>query len=331
MTFHCHALDEAVVDGQRTVTGYPRERSVVDMATRVLAVVVAPRSADAHDRGANATIDVVRWQGYASSRPAAPRDIVAPMTAPPPVVDLRGRVALVTGASRGLGRAVAVRLHELGAAVAVNTRDAARCEALAAELGANALAVPGDISADGVPDAIVACILARFDRLDIVVNNAAHAASTRFGDLGAAEFRAALEVNMVAPFLLTKAALPSMKAQQYGRVINISSLAGRMVSTLGGAHYTASKTGLLGLTRAMAKELGKFGITVNAICPGMIDTELTREHASDELLQQLAAGYPVPRLGTAREVADLIAFVASDAAGYITGASFDINGGDLMM
>ena len=104
-----------------------------------------------------------------------------------------------------------------------------------------------------------------------------------------------------------------------------------MVSTLGGAHYTASKTGLLGLTRAAAKELGKFGITVNAVCPGMIDTELTRENAAPELLDRLAAAYPVPRLGTAREVADLICFAASEAAGYITGASLDINGGDLMM
>ncbi|MBI3789350.1 MAG: SDR family oxidoreductase, partial [Gemmatimonadetes bacterium] len=249
------------------------------------------------------------------------------MTVPPPVVDLHGRVALITGAARGLGRAAATRLHELGASVAVNTRDAVRADALAAELGERACAAPGDLSAEGVPEAIVRAVVARFGRLDIIVNNAALAQSTRFGDLGADEFRQALEVNMVVPFLLTKAALPTMQAQGFGRVINISSSAGRMVSTLGGAHYTASKTGLLGLTRASAKELGRFGITVNAICPGMIDTELTREHASPELLERLAAGYPVPRLGTPREVADLIAFVASDAAGYITGASFDINGG----
>ena len=267
----------------------------------------------------------------ASSRVMRAPASAAAMTAPVPVVSLQGRVALVTGAARGLGRAIATRLHELGASVAVNTRDVERATALVAALGERALAAPGDISADGVPDAIVAAILARFGRLDIVVNNAALAQSTRFGDLDATEFRAALEVNMVAPFLLTKAALPAMRAQRYGRIINISSSAGRMVSTLGGAHYTASKTGLLGLTRAAAKELGPSGITVNAICPGMIDTELTREHATPELLAHLAAGYPVPRLGTAREVADLIAFVASDAAGYITGASFDINGGDLMM
>jgi 3-oxoacyl-[acyl-carrier protein] reductase len=104
-----------------------------------------------------------------------------------------------------------------------------------------------------------------------------------------------------------------------------------MVSTLGGAHYTASKTGLLGLTRAAAKELGRYGITVNAVCPGMIDTELTRESAAPDLLRQLAQGYPIPRLGTALEVADLICFAASERAGYITGTSLDINGGDLMM
>ena len=173
--------------------------------------------------------------------------------------------------------------------------------------------------------------LERFGRLDILVNNAALARSTRFEQLSVEEWRLALDTNMTAPFRLTKSALPAMKAQGYGRVINISSSAGRTVSTLGGAHYTASKAGLLGLTRAAAKELGRFGITVNAICPGMIDTELTRENASTELLQRLAASFPVPRLGEAREVADLICYVASEEAGYITGASFDINGGDLMM
>ena len=245
--------------------------------------------------------------------------------------DFAGRVALVTGAARGLGLAAVRRLHELGASVAVNVRDAARAEAIVVALGERALAVPGDVAADGVPVAIVRATLERFGRLDILVNNAAVARSTRFAELTPAEWRLALEVNLTAPFLITQAALPAMKAQAYGRVINISSSAGRMVSTLGGAHYTASKTGLLGLTRAAAKELGAFGITVNAVCPGMIDTELTHEYAAPELLERLAAGYPVPRLGTAREVADLICFAASEGAGYITGASFDINGGDLMM
>ena len=245
--------------------------------------------------------------------------------------DFAGRVAIITGAWRGLGRAAAERLRERGASVAVNVRDRERAEMLANEIGERAFAVPGDVTADGVPDEIARRTLERFGRIDILVNNAALPLSTRLPDLAAEEWRKAIEVNLTAPFLMTKAVFPAMRAQNYGRIINISSSAGRMVSTLGGAHYTASKTGLLGLTRAAAKELGKFGITVNAVCPGMIDTELTREHASDELLERLAANYPVPRLGTAREVADLICYVASDVAGYITGTSLDINGGDLMM
>ncbi|MGQ0647819.1 MAG: SDR family NAD(P)-dependent oxidoreductase [Gemmatimonadaceae bacterium] len=254
-----------------------------------------------------------------------------PIASPTPHNDFTGRVALVTGAARGLGRAAVMRLWERGAAVAVNVRDGARAESLAGALGERGLAVPGDVAAAGVPDDIVRRTLERFGRIDILVNNAAMARSTRFAQLSADEWRESLEVNLTAPFLLTKAVFPTMQQQGYGRIVNISSSAGRMVSTLGGAHYTASKAGLLGLTRAAAKELGSFGITVNAICPGMIDTELTHEHAPPDLLERLAAGYPVPRLGTALEVADLICFAASEAAGYITGAAFDINGGDLMM
>jgi 3-oxoacyl-[acyl-carrier protein] reductase len=245
--------------------------------------------------------------------------------------DFAGRVAIVTGAWRGLGRAAAERLHERGASVAVNVRDADRAEERARAMGERAFAVPGDVAENGVPEEIVRRTLERFGRIDILVNNAAFARSTRFPELTAEEWRAALEVNLTAPFLLTRAVFPAMKAQGYGRIVNVSSSAGRTVSTLGGAHYTASKAGLLGLTRAAAKELGQFGITVNAVCPGMIDTELTHENASRELLERLAASYPVPRLGTGLEVADLICFAASEAAGYITGASFDINGGDLMM
>jgi len=242
-----------------------------------------------------------------------------------------GRVAIITGAARGLGRAAAARLLDKGARVAVNVRDSARAEALAKELGPNAIPVPGDVTDDGVIDAMVARTLERFGRIDILVNNAALATGTRFEQLTAAEWRRAVEVNMTAPFLLTRAVLPTMKARGYGRVVNISSTAGRSVSTLGGAHYTASKAGLLGLTRAAAKELGRHGVTVNAVCPGMIDTELTHENATPERLEQYAQSYPVPRMGTAREVADLICFVASEEAGYITGASLDINGGDLML
>jgi len=248
-----------------------------------------------------------------------------------PRADFEGRVALITGAARGLGRAAAERLIARGASVAVNVRDPERADALARELGDRAFAAPGDVTEPGAPETILEKVLERFGRLDILVNNAAYAHSTRFEALTAEEWRRAIEVNLTAPFLLIRAAVRPMKARTYGRIVNISSLAGKTVSTLGGAHYTASKAGLQGLTRAAAKELGAFGITVNAICPGMIDTELTREHATREQLAALAASYPIPRLGTAEEVADLICFVASEAAGYITGASFDINGGDLML
>ena len=245
--------------------------------------------------------------------------------------DFVGRVAIVTGAARGLGRAIAARLSERGASVAVNVRDAERANDLARSLGPYALAIPGDVAAPDFPTRAVRETLDRFGRIDILVNNAALARSTRFPSLTADEWRLAVEVNLTAPFLLTQAVFPAMKAQRYGRIINISSSAGRTVSTLGGAHYTASKAGMLGLTRATAKELGPFGITVNAVCPGMIDTELTHENASDELLARLAASFPVPRLGTALEVADLVCFLASEQAGYMTGTSLDITGGDLMM
>ncbi|MEO8504931.1 MAG: SDR family NAD(P)-dependent oxidoreductase [Acidobacteriota bacterium] len=245
--------------------------------------------------------------------------------------DFAGRVALVTGASRGLGRAAVARLLERGASVAVHVRDQTRASALATELVERAFPVAGDLAEEGIHASIVERVLERFGRLDILINNAALPLTTRFEQITTEEWRRAFEINLTAPFLLIRAAVPSMKAAGYGRIVNISSTAGRMVSTLGGAHYTASKTGLLGLTRAAAKELGKYGITVNAVCPGMIDTELTRESASSDRLADLAKGFPVPRLGTGLEVADLICFAASEATGYITGASFDINGGDLMM
>ena len=216
------------------------------------------------------------------------------------------------------------------ASVAVNVRDQARADATVRELGGKCVAVAGDLEDESVVESLVARA-DRVGRLDILINNAALPFTTRFENITPDEWRRAMEVNLTVPFLLTQAAVPAMKAQGYGRIVNISSTAGRMVSTLGGAHYTATKTGLLGLTRAAAKELGKYGITVNAVTPGMIDTELTRESANDEVLERIAKGYPIPRMGTALEVADVICFAASEAAGYITGATFDINGGDLMM
>ncbi|HEY0515065.1 MAG TPA: SDR family NAD(P)-dependent oxidoreductase [Thermoanaerobaculia bacterium] len=250
---------------------------------------------------------------------------------PPTGTPLAGRVALVTGAARGLGRATAERLLAAGARVAVNVRRPEQAEALVQALGEGVLTLTGDIAVSATVRAFVAEVLDRFGRLDILVNNAAAAYSTRFERISEEEWRRALDVNLTAAFLCMQAVVPAMKAQGFGRVINLSSTAGKSVSTLGGAHYTASKAGLLGLTRAAAKELGPFGITVNAVCPGLIDTELTREHATPEDLAAYARSFPIPRLGTAAEIADLICFLASEQAGYITGASLDINGGDLMI
>ena len=242
-----------------------------------------------------------------------------------------GRTALITGAARGFGRATAEYFLARGAQVAVHVRTAQRAQSLADELGDHARAVGGDLADPTAAGSIVEQCLDHFQRLDILVNNAAAAYTTRFEQITEDEWREALEVNLTAPFLLTRAALPQMKSQHFGRIINVSSLAGRTVSTLGGAHYTASKTGLLGLTRAAAKELGVYGITVNAVCPGLFDTELTQESATKEQLDAAQAGFPVARLGRPEELAALIGFLASEEAGYISGASLDINGGSLMI
>src|SRR5882672_5674489 len=145
--------------------------------------------------------------------------------------DFSGRVAVITGAWRGLGRAAAARLHERGASVAVNVRNHERAEALAKKIGERAFAVPGDVAAAGAPDEIARRTLERFGRIDILVNNAALPLSTRFPDLTADEWRGAIEVNLTAPFLMTKAVLPAMRAQHYGRIINISSSEGRTPRT----------------------------------------------------------------------------------------------------
>jgi NAD(P)-dependent dehydrogenase (short-subunit alcohol dehydrogenase family) len=245
--------------------------------------------------------------------------------------DFTGRVALVTGASRGFGLATAKRLAERGAAVAVHVRDAERAATAARQLGDRGFPVSGDLENPADLRAIVDRTLDRCGRIDVLVNNAAMALTTRFEQITEEEWRRTFEVNVTAVFLLIRAVLPAMREQGYGRIVNVSSTAGKTVSTLGGAHYTASKAALQGLTRAAAKELGPYGITVNAICPGLFDTELTRENATPEQLAAIAQTFPVRRLGEAVEVADLICFLASEAAGYITGASLDINGGDLML
>lgn len=239
-----------------------------------------------------------------------------------------GRVALVTGARRGIGKAVAAALVARGCRVALNARDLRQVEPLAAELGDNAAAFGADVRNPAAVERMVGAVLETWGRLDVLVNNAAFATPTRLPALEPDEWQRSLDVNLTGPFLCLKAALPAMREAGYGRVVNIGSTASKTVSTLAGAHYTAAKHGLLGLTRAAARELGGLGITVNMVSPGVTDTELIGETATAERIRQLeATAIPVGRIGRPEEVADLVCFVASHRAGYLNGAVLDINGG----
>ena len=244
--------------------------------------------------------------------------------------DFSGRVAIITGAWRGLGRAAASRLHERGASVAVNVRDSERAETLAKEIGERAFAVPGDIAAEAVADEIAQRTLERFGRIDILVNNAALPLSTRFPALSLDEWRKAIDVNLTAPFLMTKAVLSAMRAQNYGRIINISSSGGRMVSTLGGAHYTASKAGLIGMIKTLGAEYAKRNITANCIAPGFIATPMT-DALNDKQREAILSKVPAARLGTPEEIAAAAVYLSSNEAGYVTGQTIHVNGGMAMI
>jgi 3-oxoacyl-[acyl-carrier protein] reductase len=193
-----------------------------------------------------------------------------------------------------------------------------------------ALSIEGDVTVARDVETAVELALSRFGRLDVLVNAAGVLLPTRFLDMTEDEWDWVVAVNLKGAFLTSRAVAPAMKARGYGRIVHFSSTAGKTVSTLGGSHYTASKHGVLGLTRALAKELAPHGITVNAVCPGLIDTEMVRETVSPEAIARYEASFPISRLGTPDEVAELVSFLASDRAAYITGAALDINGGDFL-
>lgn len=248
--------------------------------------------------------------------------------------ELRDRVAIVTGGSRGIGRAIAFKLAEEGARIVVADTDNLKARKTAEQLverQGEAMAVQVDVTKESSVEKLVKASLKVFRKIDILINNAGIMYRTRFQNISLKEWEDILKVNLTGAFLCTRAVIPWMKKNGYGRVVNISSSAGRSVSTLGGAHYTASKAGLLGLTRAVAKEVASLAITVNAVCPGLIDTQMARDTTTKAELEAFIDSFPMKRLGLPEEIGDLAVFLCSPKAAYITGTSIDINGGDLMI
>jgi len=248
--------------------------------------------------------------------------------------EFAGKVAIVTGAGQGMGRAVAERLANAGAKVVVNDMrgDAAVRAAGAIKVGGGeAIAIAGDVTSAADVREVADGALRQYGAIHILVNNAGVLRTTPIIDIEEDEWDLVVNVSMKGAYLCTRAVLPAMQRAGWGRIVNFSSSAGKTVSTLGGPHYTAAKTGLLGLTRSVAKEVAHYGITVNAVCPGLVDTEMVRSTITEERVNAYADSFPIPRLGQPREVAELVAFLASDRAAYITGSALDINGGDLMV
>lgn len=247
---------------------------------------------------------------------------------------IEGRVAIVTGGGRGIGKAIAERLAIAGVKVVVADIDSASARETSEQINkeqGSSLAVEVDVTKIVSVNALLEKTLETYRQVHFLVNNAGIMYRTRILDLDLEEWEQMITVNLTGPFFCMKAVLPVMKERGFGRIINISSSAGRSVSTLGGAHYTASKAGLLGLTRAVAKEMAPFGITVNAVCPGLIDTEMVRKTTTPRELQDFMDSFPARRIGRPEEIGDLVVFLCSQRASYITGASLDINGGDLMI
>lgn len=246
-----------------------------------------------------------------------------------------GKVALVTGAGRGMGRATALALARQGAAVVVNDLNGELAEALAREIeaaGGQAMAYVADVSNEAQVQAMIAATVERLGTVDILVNNAGVLRATApLETISLEEWQLLMAVNVTGVFLCTRAVLPIMKAKRSGKIVNVSSSAGRSTSTFGGAHYTTSKAAVLGLSRHTAREVAPYNVNVNAVAPGSMDTEMVREMATPEHMERERAKIPLRRLGTAEDEANLVVFLCSEESSYITGATIDINGGDLIL
>ncbi len=242
---------------------------------------------------------------------------------------LKGKVAIVTGAANGIGAAISAELCVEGAAVVVADIDVRQAEIVAARLrasGANAMACAVDVVDESAVSAMVQFAVENFGALHILVNNAGFTRDMRITKMGVNDWDAVVDVILKGAFLCTKAAIPQFGAQGFGRVINISSRA--HLGNPGQANYSAAKAGLLGFTRALAMENGRHYITVNAVAPGIIDTEAVRRLPHyDKVREAAEKTTPIPRMGVVEDVAGTVAFLASERAGYITGEVVHVTGG----
>jgi len=244
---------------------------------------------------------------------------------------LSGRVAFVTGASQGIGRACALRLAQDGAAVAVAARNQEKLNELVSEIsgaGGKAAAFPLDVADEEQVKSTVKAAIAQFGKIDILVNNAGVTRDQLVMRMKRADWDAVLQTNLTSAYLCIQQVIGSMLKQRWGRIINITSVFGQM-GQAGQANYAASKAGLIGLTMAVAREVGSRNITCNAVAPGFIETAMTAV-LSDEFKQNAVKQIPLGRVGTPEDVAAAVVFLASDGASYITGHVLNVNGGMLM-
>jgi len=252
--------------------------------------------------------------------------------APRFLTDLSGKVALVTGGSRGIGRAVAIRLAQGGAKIALNYRgNHEAAQDVLGELkggGAHAMAVAGDVGVAADVDRLVTTVLEAFGRIDILVNNAGITRDTLLMRMSEEDWDAVLDTNLKSAFLVTKAVVRGMTRQRSGRIVNITSVSG-ILGNAGQSNYAASKAGMIGFTRSVAREYASRGITVNAIAPGFIETDIWA-NVSDEARASILAMAPLGTIGRPEDVAEAVAFLASDAARYITGQTLNVDGGTNM-